>query len=600
MTAVSPEPGRGSLGKAAGALWKARDRGSVVWLAVAMIAVSAGGLAAALGPLALAKLVDLLADRQARTSPMALAMIAAYVAALLVQRMFEQVQAYAYGRGEQRLMRKLSAQAFEHMLRLPMAFHLEARSGALSQTLVDGAMGLRLVLYHLVMTVAPVAVQLTAAGFVMVGLFDPTIGLVLSAAMVAYAGVFAWGVARQSGPARAISAAQIDAGGLAADGLMNVEAVKSFTAESRVAARYDGALAARETQWRLFLGRRLTNGLTVALVFGAALSLSLMLAGGGVARGEVTVGGFVLINTYILQLVRPLEMLGFAARDVGQGLAYLNQLLRVYERQAEDAAGKKAPAPSGQPPGPAELAFEDVSFGFGPDRLTLAGVSFRAAPGSTIGIVGPSGAGKSSLLRLMLRLYEPRSGRILLDGRPVGEIPLAELRGQIAVVSQDTILFNDTIAANIRLAVASAEPEEIEAAAAAARLSDLIANLPEGLQTPVGERGLRLSGGEKQRVAIARAALKRARLVLFDEATAALDPTTERAVWQAMGDLSRGATTIVVTHRLATVATADEILVLDRGRIVERGRHDQLLSAGGPYAKLWRAQGAGSDVTPSV
>jgi ATP-binding cassette subfamily B protein len=554
-----------------------------------MAAVTLGGLAATLGPLALAKLVDVLGAGSARSAE-APGLMAAYVAALLLQRLFEQIQAYAYGRGEQRLLRRLSAQTYEHMLRLPMAFHVETRSGGLVQTLADGAMGLRLVLFHLVMTVAPVVVQLTAAGVVIVGVFDMGTGLVLVGALVAYTAVFAWGVARQAGPSKAVAAAQVESGGLAADGLMNVEAIKTFTAEQPFARRYDAALATRETQARLFLTRRLTNGLAVAVVFGVALSLALGIAMGGVHDGRVTVGGFVLLNAYVLQLVRPLEMLGFAARDIGQGLAYLGHLLDVLRRPTE-ASGPWPPIPARAARGPAALSFQAVSFAFTPERPTLTNVTFRVAAGSKVGIVGPSGAGKSSLLRLILRLYEPQSGRILLDGEPIGELPLAELRAQIAVVSQDTILFNDTIAENIRLA-AAADLVEVEAAAVAARLDELLSNLPEGLHTPVGERGLKLSGGEKQRVSIARAALKRARLVLFDEATAALDPGTERAVWSAMTELSQGATTIIVTHRLSTVVNADQILVLERGQIVQRGRHSTLLAEDGAYARLWRAQEA--------
>jgi ATP-binding cassette subfamily B protein len=241
------------------------------------------------------------------------------------------------------------------------------------------------------------------------------------------------------------------------------------------------------------------------------------------------------------------------------------------------------------PKAPAALDFEQVSFGFG-SRKTIDDVTFAVPPGGMIGIVGRSGAGKSSLLRLILRLYDPWSGTITLDGVPLASIPLEQLRRQIALVSQDTILFHDTIAANIRFAVDGAEDDQVATAAARAHLTTLLADLPDGLETLVGERGLKLSGGEKQRVSIARAALKRARLVIFDEATAALDPATERAVWTAMHGLAQEATTLVVTHRLSTVREADQILVLDHGRIVERGRHAELIVVAGLYAELWRAQ----------
>jgi len=586
---------RGRLGRAAGLLWAARDRATLAWLAGAAAAVGLAGVAAVLAPLALARLADLLAG-PAPTPGRAAALVGAYAGALLFQRLCEQAQAYAYGRGEQRLSRRLASETFEHMLRLPMAFHLDARSGALAQVLADGAQGLRLILFHLVMTFAPAVLQLVLAGLVVARLFDPATGLILTGALAAYAAVFARGVARQDGPARGIAAAQSEAGGLTADGLMNVEAIKTFTAEGRFAAGYDRVLAAREGQWRLFLTRRLGNGALAALVFAATLGLTLWLAARGAGRGEVSVGGFVLLNAYVLQLVRPLELLGFAARDLGQGLAYLDKLLAIAQEPRE-APGPAAAANDVAATGPAELAFDAVSFGFAPGAPTLNRVSFRAPPGATIGVVGPSGAGKSSLLKLILRLHTPQAGEIRLDGRPIGELSLEALRGQIAVVAQDTILLNDTIAENLRLAAAEAGPEALAQAVAAANLAPLISRLPQGLDTPVGERGLKLSGGEKQRVAIARAALRRARLVMFDEATAALDATTEQAVWRALDELSQGATRLIVTHRLAAVTGADEILVLDHGAIVERGRHLDLLAAGGTYARLWAAQ-KGADDTP--
>jgi len=571
-------------------LWRAADGTARGWLALALAGASLGAAAATVGPLALAQLVDALAgpDRAAAAGRL----VAVYVAALVAQRLLEQAQAYAYGRGENRLARRLGVQAFEHMLRLPMAAHLQARSGALAQTLADGAFGVRLILFHLVMSLAPVVLQLGVAGLLVAGLVDPRLAAVLVGALLAYACAFGAGVARQHGPARAMSAAQIDAGGLTADGLMNVEAIKTFVAERRFAARYDGALATREREARRFLAARLANGALVAALFGATLGATLLFAADGVARGAVTLGAFVLVHGYVLQLIRPLETLGFAARDIGQGLAQLERLLGVMAEPGEPGpAGPDAVAEAR----PAALAFEGVSFGYAADRSALVDVSFRVAPGAIVAIVGPSGAGKSSLLRLALRLHEPQAGRIRLDGRPIGELPLTALRAQVAVVSQDTILFNDSIAENIGLAAAGATRAEIEAAARAASLAGLVDALPHGLGTPVGERGLKLSGGERQRIAIARAALKRARLVLFDEATAALDPETERAVWDALRGLSRGATTLVVTHRLATAARADRILVLSEGRIVERGRHADLLRADGAYARLWRAQAAAAD-----
>lgn len=567
----------------------------MLWTALTIAFVIAGGFTASLAPLALKGLVDRLSAPS--TAPISAMMIAApvafYVGALGLQRLFEQAQTYLYARAEQRIVRTFAADAYAHILALPLAVHLERRSGALAQALSQGVLGLRLIATHFVLTIAPVIVQLVVAGAVLATILNMTLGLLLLGSLVFYCVVFAIGVARLSAPIDRVSSSQVDAGGLASDGLMNVEAIKAYTAERRFAGRYDMMLGATEQGWSEFAWRRLENGAAIAVVFGLSFSAILWVAGRNTAIGHMTIGAFVLINAYVLQLVRPVEMLGFAIRDIGQGLAYLKEIASILAAAPEQSPNTDKGGPPS--PHPAELRFEDVTFGYG-DRKTIDGVTFTAAPGTTIGIVGPSGAGKSSLMRLALRFYEPWAGTILFDGVPLGSLPLPALRKQIALVSQDTILFHDTIAENIRFAVDEAGDEDVVGAADRAHLSALLADLPEGLDTLVGERGLKLSGGEKQRVSIARAVLKQARLVILDEATAALDPATERAIWTAMRGLSQGTTTLVVTHRLNAVVGADQILVLDHGRIVERGTHSELLGVGGLYAKLWQSQAAGDDL----
>jgi ABC-type multidrug transport system fused ATPase/permease subunit len=573
-------------------LWAAKDRASLTWFALAMALVLAGGAVATLGPWLLKRLIDLLgAPAPPAATGAALGLAGAYVAALAIQRVAEQLQAYAYGRGEQGLVRRLSASAYAHVLGLPLPTHVEQRSGAMAQALTDGMFGARLLLTHAVMTVAPAIAQLAMASVVLASVFGAQAASLVTVALLAYAVTFGLTVRAQASAARRISAAQIDAGGVAADGLMNVETLKAFTAEDRYAARYEAALGVREHEWRRFLARRLEGGLALALLFLLLLG-SVMLAGAqGVAAGRFGVGSFVLLNAYVLQLVRPLEMLGFALRDLGQGLAYLEGLLALLEQAREDT-GRPSRAPPGGGRGPAELVFREVGFSYAGHEPCLSALSFRIPPGRFVGVVGPSGSGKSTLLRLVLRLYDANAGEIFLDGRPIREMSIRELRDQVALVPQETILLHDTIRANIALAVQAPAGPAIAQAARVAHLEDWLARLPQGLDTPVGERGLRLSGGEKQRVSIARAALKTARLVLFDEATAALDPATERAVWRAVRAMAGNATILAVTHRLSTVAGADEILVLDRGEIVERGRHGELLARGGLYARLWRSQDA--------
>jgi ABC-type multidrug transport system fused ATPase/permease subunit len=577
------------------------DKSAWAWFALAIALVTGGGLVAGFAPLTLKRLVDHLSEpmslRQTWDAPY---LISAYVGALVLQRLFEQIQAYAYGVGEQRLVRRLTGRGLNHMLRLPLGYHVNTKSGALAQALSNGVMGWRLICTPLVLTVTPVVVQLVVALIVLNAVVGSAAGLVLLAALTAYTTVFSWGVIRLHGPVREVSAAQVEMGGAVADALMNVEALKAFTAEGRFARRHDEALAVTERLWRRFLFRRAENGVLAGGVFGIMMGVTVFLAAGGVATGRLSLGAFVLVNTYVLQLVRPLELMGFAVRDMGQGLAYLAKLLSILEEPMEATTPVSNDIPPPLNTGPADLAFHHVDFAFGPARQTLRNISFHAAPGSTVAVVGPSGAGKSSLVRLVLRFYEPDQGDIRLDGRPIADWPLDDLRRQIALVSQDTILLNDTIAENIGLAMDNVKPDAVLRAAAAAHLTGLLDALPDGVETLVGERGLKLSGGEKQRVAIARAALKEARLIIFDEATAALDPATERAVWAAMRGLAKTVTALVVTHRLATIADADQILVLDQGVIVERGDHQDLIADRGLYWRLWRAQHSTADEPDDV
>jgi ABC-type multidrug transport system fused ATPase/permease subunit len=554
------------------------------WLATAALLVAAGGLAAGLAPLPLKAFIDRLSAGGSPTHGYLLP-LAAYGLALLSQRICEQAQAYAYGRGELHLTGRFATLAFEHLLRLPLADHLGDRSGALAQTLTHGVLGLRLLLTHLVLSVLPVAVQLLVAAVVVGRELGMGPSLVLAAALVAYGLIFAFGLRRLAEPMRGIAASGLAAGGEVADSLMSIEALKAFTAEGRYVRRYAAALSDGEAQSRRYLRLRLENGLAIALVFVVAITSALGFGVMAPHRPGASPGAVVLLNAYLLQVVRPLEMLGFAARDIRQGLAYLGTLSALMARPSEPGVGSH---PSPPATSAADLVFENVSLGFGDDRPILRDVSFRVRPGQTVALIGPSGAGKSSIARLTLGFLAPNAGHIRLDGRKISEIGLTELRRQIALVSQDTILLNDTLAANIALGADNPAGPEIFAAARAARLEELTTRLPLGLATGVGERGLKLSGGERQRVAIARALLKPARLIILDEATAALDPTTEQAVWRKISDLNTSR--LIITHRLATIRHADEILLLDQGHIVARGQHASLLRTSDLYRRLWRNQ----------
>jgi ABC-type transport system involved in Fe-S cluster assembly fused permease/ATPase subunit len=497
------------------------------------------------------------------------------------------VRQLVHGTGMQRLSRRIDGHLFSHIVHLPMRFHIERRTGAIGQTINLGINGCQILLQHAVFTFLPVFIEFTTIIVVLMHFQHSAYLWILGSAAIAYGYAF-WRAAEQiAEPSRKVADAQSDAHATLTDSLLNYETVKYFNAEQVVCGRYDEKLAMRESAWNRVLRLKTLQSAGLNTIFAASMGVSLGYAGYEVLSGTMTVGDFVLINTYVGRLIQPLEAMGLAARDVSQALANVTKMLDMFREQPESNGGKVRVEAGGRP---GSVAFQNVTFGYKPGRTTLEGVSFEVPAGRTLGIVGASGSGKTSIIRLLFRLYDPDSGRICLDGVPISQLPLAELRSAIAIVPQDTVLFNDTLAANIAFGKIGATKEEIEAAVRLAHLDRFIAQLPEGLETQVGERGLKLSGGEKQRVAIARAALKRPRIFVFDEATSSLDSRTEREILQSLVDVARTSTTIVIAHRLSTVAHADEIVVLDRGVIVERGTHRQLLAKNGAYAELWRAQ----------
>jgi ATP-binding cassette subfamily B protein len=393
--------------------------------------------------------------------------------------------------------------------------------------------------------------------------------------------------------ARAASDSQVNATAVMTDSILNYETVKYFTAESVVQARVSQALTQTEDGWVGFYRRYAYNGLGVATIFAGFLGVTILYAAHEVQGGRMTVGSFVLVNTYMLQVVRPVEMLGYAMQSLSQGMAFLGKMFEIFREKPEPlSTGDIAPAGGGS--GAGRLDFEAVGVSYRSDRVILNDVNFTLPAGKTLGVVGGSGAGKSTLVRLLVRLIEPDTGRILLDGTSIGDLPLSTVREAIAVVPQDTVLFNDTIGYNIAFGKAGSTQAEVEHAARLAHLHDFIMSLPEGYDTRVGERGVKLSGGEKQRVSIARAAIKRPRIYVFDEATSSLDSNTEREILRNLREISRFSTTVVIAHRLSTVVHADEIVVLEGGTIVERGSHAALLRQNGRYASLWEAQQQGT------
>jgi ATP-binding cassette subfamily B protein len=378
-----------------------------------------------------------------------------------------------------------------------------------------------------------------------------------------------------------------DASGKAVDSLLNFETVKYFGAEKREAARYDKAMERFErSSVKAYLSLAVLNA-GQAVIFTLGLTVCMVMVVGGIQDGRHTVGDFVLVNAMLIQLYQPLNFMGMVYREVKQAIVDIEQMFDVLEEAPEIADRATAQALKIDK---GEVSFENVRFAYTADRVILDGVSFTVPAGKTVAIVGPSGAGKSTISRLMFRFYEPQSGKILIDGQDIREVTQTSLRAAIGMVPQDTVLFNDTIGYNIRYGRWEASQDEIEDAAKFAQIDGFIKSLSDGYQTSVGERGLKLSGGEKQRVAIARTILKAPPILILDEATSALDSFTERDIQEALERISRGRTTLVIAHRLSTVINADEILVLDHGVIVERGHHENLLAKDGVYAALWQRQ----------
>ncbi len=571
--------------------WSVADSFAKQRLVLALAFVACGALLAAITPIALKLVIDAFAlgaegaGSVAHAAP--LAFLGLYVVGQYLTRSFSEVRMFLFGRAEQRVRRRIGRRLFAHLVRLPLRFHLERKTGAIGETVEQGLYGYQLLLTHFIYTILPVAIEFVAVALVLIH-FDHQVYIgILAVASVAYVVVFQHGAKAISEPSTNITKSHIEAHAVLTDSLINHETVKYFDAKPVVCNRYDSALGRTESAWHRFYSRRAVNGLLVAAVFATSLGVSLFYAANDVTRGAMTIGDFVLVNAYVVRLVQPLEMLGFAVRDVAQGLAFLQTMLDLFQEKTENDDHQAHSDPSVSR---GELVFDNVSFSYREERIVLRNISFSVPAGKTVAIVGVSGSGKSSLIRLLFRLYEPSSGRILLDGTSTTEMSLSTLRQAIAVVPQDTVLFHDTIANNIGFGRDGSSMREIEEAARIANLHELIMSMPERYETVVGERGLKLSGGERQRVAIARAALKQPRIFVFDEATSSLDTKTERDILRNLLDVSAHSTTLVIAHRLSTIVHAHQILVLENGVIVERGTHDELLKRNAGYATLWQAQ----------
>ena len=576
-------------------IWPKGDAVARVRACAAIVFLIAAKVATVYIPIVYGRLVDRLAGKAAPADALLAlpaALIVGYALLRIASTSFAELRDAVFAAVQQRTVRKVALQTFRHLHALSLRFHLDRQTGGLSRAIERGTAGIESVLRLAVFNILPTLLELTLVTGILWAMFDwryAALTFVSVASYIVFTFAFTnWRVRFR----RRMNEMDTEAQSRAVDSLLNFETVKYFGNEAHEARRFDASLARYENAAvKSSVTLNMLN-MGQAAIVSIGLALVMLMAAGAVRSGEMTVGKFVLVNTYLMQLFQPLNFLGFVYREIKQGLVDMEQMFRLLdvEREVADRPGARPlAAHPGQAPA-ASIAFEDVRFGYRPDREILKGVSFRVAAGAKLAIVGPTGAGKSTISRLLFRFYDVTEGRVTVDGRDVRDVTQDSLRAAIGVVPQDTVLFNDTIRYNIAYGRPGATQEEIEQAARSAQVHDFVLRLPDGYATRVGERGLKLSGGEKQRVAIARTILKDPRILILDEATSALDTGTEQDIQAALGAVARDRTTLVIAHRLSTVVDADEIIVLQDGEIAERGTHAWLLSRGGLYAHMWSLQ----------
>jgi ATP-binding cassette, subfamily B, heavy metal transporter len=585
---IKPKGGFQTLLRFLPMLWLPGETALKARVIGAVLLVLAGKATALLMPFAYKAVIDRMSAGAAVFGVVA-GLVLAYAGARFAGVLADNLRNALFERVGQNAARRLSGQVFRHIHQLSLRFHLERRTGSLTKIVERGTKSIDMMLYFLLFNIGPTAIELAAICVIFWVKFGP--GLVAATlVMVAFYIAFTrfvtdWRAKLQ----REMNEVDNRAIGRAVDSLLNYETVKYFGAEEREAKRYDEAIGqfARATE---------RNETSLAwLNIGQSLITNAMMAGAmlftvwGWSRGRFTPGDVVLVNALLMQLFRPLDMLGWVYRTIRQGLIDMEAMFGLLDTPAEVTDRPGAPALAVTD---GRVRFEGVSFGYDSARQILSDVDIDIPAGTSCAIVGPSGAGKSTIARLLYRFYDPSAGRITIDGQDISLVAQDSLRAAIGIVPQDTVLFNDTIGYNIAYGRDGASLEDAEAAARGAAMDGFIALLPDGYESMVGERGLKLSGGEKQRVAIARTLLKNPPILILDEATSALDSRTEQAIQQTLDRIAESRTTIMIAHRLSTIVEADQIIVLDQGRVVERGTHEQLLARRGLYAELWVRQAA--------
>jgi ATP-binding cassette, subfamily B, heavy metal transporter len=566
-------------------LWEFRLR-----VALALAFLISAKLANVGVPLVLKEVVDSL-DAQTAVVFLPLALLAAYGLLRFSTTLFAELRDVVFVRVTQRAIRRVALTVFRYMHSLSLRFHLERQTGGVSRDIERGTRGISTLLSYMLFSIIPVLLEFGLVAAILLAKFDWRFAAVTFAAVTVYmtftVSVTEWRMEIR----RRANELDSKANTRAIDSLLNYETVKYFNNEEYEARRYDDNLQNYESA---AVKNEASLGLLnigQSLIIAVAVTALMVLAAEGVVAKALTLGDLVLVNGLLIQLYIPLNFLGMVYREIKQALADMDRMFRLLtqNREIEDRSGAK-PLPVAEGAGIAALRFEHVDFSYDPKRQILFDVSFAVPGGSKVAVVGHSGSGKSTLARLLFRFYEVDSGRVTINGADIREVTQSSLRAAIGIVPQDTVLFNDTILYNIHYGRPEASLAEVIEAAKAAHIHEFIESLPERYESRVGERGLKLSGGEKQRVAIARAVLKNPSILIFDEATSALDSGTEQGIQAELDRIARGRTTLVIAHRLSTVMDADQILVLDQGRIVERGTHRELLERDGAYAQMWALQ----------
>ncbi len=578
-------------------IWPSDRRDLKVRIMIAVALLLAAKLATIAVPFTFKWAVDALAGQG--TAPVAPAdwltwalaapilMTIAYGGMRILMAVLTQVRDGLFAKVAMNAVRRLAYRTFEHMHKLSLRFHLERKTGGLTRVLERGRNAIETIVRMVILQLAPTIIELSFIIAVLLYQFDWRYVAVVLVTVACYMVFTYYATEWRIGIRRQMNESDTDANVKAIDSLLNYETVKYFVAEEREARRYDRSMARYEdASVKSYISLAVLNA-GQAVIFTIGLAVTMVMCAYGIRNGTNTVGDFVMINAMMIQLYQPLNFMGMVYREIKQALIDIETMFGILARDPEIKDKPNAP-PLAVRSG--IIRFDNVSFAYDPEREILKGISFQVPAGRTVAIVGPSGAGKSTISRLLYRFYDVTGGRIEIDGQDIRDVAQTSLRGAIGMVPQDTVLFNDTIRYNIRYGRWEANDAEVEEAARLAQIDDFIRRSPKGYDTEVGERGLKLSGGEKQRVAIARTILKAPPILLLDEATSALDSHTEKEIQDALDGVSRNRTTLVIAHRLSTIVGADEIIVLDQGVIVERGTHQQLLAKGGLYASLWSRQ----------